>query len=326
MKNRLRVISSVSFFAGTAAIFIAAYFEQIYSPGNIFNIGIIGDTIVAMLRGVGVALVTSVFVSVLKLWFESTDYLVKNNFIKFLSKEEMLNLKSEIESELYFSKNNHNKDNNFYSFFGREVSSLLNECFYSYYETTIECCINDDYISKTITKKFQIVNPSKKEVLEKIPFRAEMQKVSNIDNRDLYKIEKFEIDSLDFTGQINNELLIVDEGNESKDAYCVKVDAEYEVKVKKQTTIDMVIKTIVPIDDVCFSNKITKPCKEYEINFIVKNSPCKLSWHNFGFLGNHKDNIMETPIENGVILKLRDWILPGDGILVAINNNKKNSD
>lgn len=326
MINRLRIISSISLIVGIAAIFIAAYFKQMYSPGNVFNLGIVGDTILAIISGVGVALITSVFVNILKLWFESSDYLVRNNFIKFLSKEEMYNLKSEIESELYFSKNNHNKDNNFYSFFGREVSSLLNECFYSYYETTIECCIHNNYISKTITKKFQMVNPSKKEILEKIPFQAEMQKVKDIDIIDLYKIEKFEIDSQDFTGHINKKLRIIDESNETKDAYCVKVDAEYDVKIKRQTTIDMVIKTIAPIDDICFSNKITKPCKEYEIIFIVKNSACKLSWHNFGFLGNHKDNIMETPIENGVMLKLRDWILPGDGMVVAININKEKDD
>ncbi len=324
--KRLKVISSISLVVGIAAIFIAAYFEQLYSPNSAFNLGIIGNTILAIIKSVGVSLIVSVFMSVLKLWFESTEYLIRNGFINHLNKEELHELKVAIESELYFSKNNHNVDNNFYSFFGREVSSLLNKCFYSYYETTVECSIYENYIVKTITKKFQIINPSKKEVIEKIPFSAEMQKVEGFQIHELYKIEKFEVDSDDLTVQINDELVIIDAYGESKDAYCVNVNAEFDARVKKQTTIDMVIKTVAPIDDVCFSNKITKPCKQYEIIFIVKNSSCKLSWHNFGFLGNHKDNIMETPIDNGVMLKLRDWILPGDGIVVALNINKEKND
>jgi len=31
----------------------------------------------------------------------------------------------------------------------------------------------------------------------------------------------------------------------------------------------MVIETIVPLNDVCFSNKITRPCKEYSVIFIL---------------------------------------------------------
>jgi len=50
----------------------------------------------------------------------------------------------------------------------------------------------------------------------------------------------------------------------------------------------MVIETIVPLNDVCFSNKITRPCKEYSVIFI------------FGFMGNHKDRIIEEPMDNGI--------------------------
>jgi len=67
----------------------------------------------------------------------------------------MKDLKAKIETELYFRDNDHDKDN-FYNFF------LLNECYYKSYRTRIECHIGENYITKTIRKKFEIVNPSKK--------------------------------------------------------------------------------------------------------------------------------------------------------------------
>jgi len=62
-----------------------------------------------------------------------------------------------------FRDNDHDKDN-FYNFFERELSSLLNECYYKSYRTRIECHIGENYITKTIRKKFEIVNRQKKNV------------------------------------------------------------------------------------------------------------------------------------------------------------------
>ena len=325
MNMRIRRVTIISFFIGATLIFAASYFELFFPPKNAFYLGILGDTLLAGIKSLGLAVITSTLVNILKNWMESTETLVKNDFVNRLTKCEMKELKSKIESELYFRDNNHNKDN-FYNFFEQELSSLLNDCYYKFYKTKIECKICENYISKTIRKKFEIVNPSKKEAVIRIPFGAEMQKVDGIDINKLYIIKKFTVDSLDFTKEINDQLIIRENCIESNDAYCIDIHTSWDVKIKKEQVIEMIIETIVPLNDVCFSNKITKPCKQYNLIFILNNPSYQLSWHSFGFMGNHKDMLIEEPMDNGLELGFKDWILPGDGVVISISKNEKNNE
>lgn len=318
MIKRLRIISVISFIVGMVFIFAAAYFEIFFPPQNPFYLGIFGGILLAILKSLGVAMITSTFINILKYWVENTETLVNYGFISRLTKDEMKDLKSKIESELYFRDNNHDKDN-FYNFFEKELSSLLNECYCKTHKARIDCRICDNHISKTIRKKLEIVNPSKREAIVKIPFGAELQKVENIEDNKLYQIKKFMVDSKDFTEEINEKLHISDGCPENTDAYCIKINTFWDVKVKGQCVIDMIIETVVPLEDVCFSNKVTMPCKEYNIIFILNDSNYKLSWHNFGFMGNHKDRIIEDPLDNGLEIGFKDWILPGDGVVIAIS-------
>lgn len=325
MNTRIRRVTTISSFIGATLIFAASYFELFFPPKNAFYLGILGDTLLAGIKSLGLAVITSTLINILKNWMENTETLVNNGFINRLTKCEMKDLKSKIESELYFRDNNHNKDN-FYNFFEQELSSLLNDCYYKFYKTKIECKICENYISKTIRKKFEIVNPSKREALIKIPFGAEMQKVENVDINKLYIIKKFSVDSEDYTKEINDSLIIKENSIESNDAYCIDVHTSWDVKVKKVQVIDMIIETIVPLNDVCFSNKITKPCKEYNLIFILNDPSYQLSWHSFGFMGNHKDMLIEEPMDNGLEIGFKDWILPGDGVVISISKSSKNDD
>jgi len=114
---------------------------------------------------------------------------------------------------------------------------------------------------------------------------------------------------VDFTKEINERIDISDNCLENSDAYCIKVHTFWDVKVKKKCTIDMVIETIVPLNDVCFSNKITRPCKDTAL-FHIKRPSYQLSWHSFGFMGNHKDRIIEEPMDNGIEIGLKIGFCP----------------
>lgn len=156
-----------------------------------------------------------------------------------------------------------------------------------------------------------------------ILFSCDLQKLDEISNEKLYQVKKLTIDSNDFTKDIRKKLTNPkDTSNESNDAYCIKFDATWNVQVKNQCDIFMETESIVPLDDICFSNKITMPCKRYEITFILKDPNYSLSWHNFGFLGNHKDRIIEEPAKAGLVVGFKDWILPGDGVVITINKVK----
>ncbi len=323
MKKRLRIISIFSFLIGTSLIFSASYFELFFPAKNAFYLGIFGDIVLAIIRSLGVSLITSTFINLLKFWVESTETLVKHDFINRLTRNEMKDLKEKIEKELYFRYNNHDKDN-FYNFFEQELSSLLNECYYKSHNTWIECHVTENYISKTIRKRFEIVNPSRRKRTIKIPFGAEMQRVEQVENNKLYQIKRFSVDSKDYTKEINSRLEISEDCPYISDAYCVKVHTSWDIKVKKQCTVDMVIETIAPLNDVCFSNKVTMPCKKYGLIFILKDSSYQLSWHSFGFMGNHKNKIVEELMDNSLEIGFNDWILPGDGVVVSISKCEKN--
>jgi len=40
-------------------------------------------------------------------------------------------------------------------------------------------------------------------------------------------------------------------------------------------------------------------------------------------MGNHKDRIIEEPMDNGIEIGFKDWILPGDGVVISITKCEK---
>ena len=98
MNRRIRRVTIISFFIGSALIFAASYFELFFPAKNAFYLGILGDTLLAGIKSLGLAVITSTLVNILKNWLEPTETLVKNGFIERLAKCEMKELKSKIES------------------------------------------------------------------------------------------------------------------------------------------------------------------------------------------------------------------------------------
>jgi len=65
--KRLRIISLISLILGTTLIMSASYFELFFPPKNAFYLGIFGDIILTAIRSVGVSLITSTFINLIKL-------------------------------------------------------------------------------------------------------------------------------------------------------------------------------------------------------------------------------------------------------------------
>lgn len=336
MKRRLAVFTVTAFVSGIALIFFSAWAESFYAVGagsgvqasaHAFNMGTLGDTLLAIIKGLGMALITSTSISLLKLFIESPETLTNYGFVNLLSKEELEKLKSEIQSILYFKKINFSNDN-FYNFFERELSSLLDQCYYEHYTSLVSCRIHEDYITKTIVTKFKLVNPSKKQIKDTIPFEAEMQKVAGFDLNQLYRINRFVINSEDCTEGIRERLKITDKGEKCNDAYCVKISTSWEFTVKEYCNVEIETETVVPINDVCYSNQVTKPCKRYNIVFTINDPSYKISWYNFGYMRKdnkeeYKERVFAEPLDNGLTLGFNSWILPGDGAVIAIGKNGK---
>ncbi len=318
----MNFVSIVCALSGFLIIFFASYLDMLYKGKDFLGLGIIGDIIIEMTKSIGVALITSTFVNGLKYYFETSENLVKEGFFDRLSMDEVREIKDKMEDKLYFEKNEHDKDN-FYSFFGQELSTLLDKSYYKKYEARVICQIKDDYIKKTIYKRLEIVNPSRRPVTEKIPFEAYMKKVDRIDNiNELYRIVSFKVNSEDKTGQIRDCLKIEDISAKCSDGYCIKVAAEYEFKIVKSASIYMIIETLAPKTDVFFTNYVTKPCKDYNIIFVIDKDSYEVDGYIFGLVDGSKNRLVEGKLGNGMELGFRDWILPGDGVVFAINKIK----
>ncbi|WHH58645.1 hypothetical protein [Petroclostridium sp. X23] len=319
MKKRLIIVTIIASTTGVILILLASYLEIFFPAKNAFYIGVFGDAILSIIKGLGIALITSALINALKYFAENAETLIRNDFISILKNEELRSIKSRIDHALYFRGRNYDEDN-FYTFYEKEISSLLDSYYYKSYKTFIDCEFSTYYIKKTIRKQLEMINAGKKSCTTKIPFEASLQKVNGFDMNDLYQIKKFTIDSKDYTQEINEKLTICDNSNNSTDEYCINASTSYEVAFEHRCQIDMIIETIVPIDDTHFSNKVTVPCKEYSITFKLNNPLYKLSWYSFGFSGNHKDKLLyEIPLKDALEIGFKEWILPGDGVLIAIN-------
>lgn len=319
MLKRVSTVSLICVVLGIAAIFAASYFELSLISENKNRSDFLENSIFNSLRGVGFALITTTLINVLKLRFESTENLIQYGYIDRLTEEEILDIKEKLDRRLYFKNNDHGKDNVF-NFFVKGISSLLNKCYYKKYEARIECQINGNYIKKIIHKRMVIINPSKKLIFDKIPFQAYLQKVDGIDINYLYNVSKFMVNRRDKTKYIKRKIKPYDNSVKCLDEYCIVVDAVCKIPIKYCCVIDMTIETVVPKSDLYFTNYVTKPCKEYNIICILEDKSYKLSAFSFGYMENQKLNLVERKLGNGIEIGYSDWILPGDGVVFAINS------
>lgn len=338
MKSRFKVYMLISLLCSIVFLLFGAWADSYYvtapnASGHAFNLGGLGDIILSIIKGLGIAATTTTLMSWVKIRIESPDYLIKYDFLKIMSDIELQELKLKIQKILYFKKSNYSKDN-IYDFFDEQISSLLGKSYYEYYHQVIKCNIQENCIIKTIDTKFKLVNPTSEPIKDTIPFEAEMQKVEGYPIENLYQITKFEIKSnnnIDIkTDVISKNIVIKDKGDNCNDAYSVSVSTAWDFNVDKYCIVDMAVTTVVPVTDVNYSNQVTKPCKSYQLTFIKDSPLYDVSGYNFGYM--RKDNEEEyeervicQSVPNGIMLGFKSWILPGDGAVISISKNGINN-
>jgi hypothetical protein len=147
-----------------------------------------------------------------------------------------------------------------------------------------------------------------------------MQRIDGIPDDKLYQIKSFIVDNRDETETakaIVKPCEITDVHN-----YNVGFYWEYKHSLAETVNIETVIETITPITDIHCTHRVSAPCKRYSNTITLFNNNYSLSSYGFGFMDQTK--FTKHNLENGVIMKFNDWILPGDGIIFAVQKKCDN--
>lgn len=267
-------------------------------------------------------------------WFGFVDYMkikmaevvTTNKFLKTLSNERKIEIKEEIEREIY-SNDNKLGTEGLLSVVQNEIYPLLKSYYFKEYVTSITLSYNEDIqrivknISKTIiicnndsTEKDLIlrdlfspsfVADSEDEVKTMISLESIKCTVGDGKTKILTSSYKFEPEEVPANDGYNYEAFLVPRAKNKKST--IKLGTE-EVKLEIEYT------TMVDKEDITYIQRVPIPCKDFTIHYNYTND-FKIDGNGFSFLTrNHNSRILTRKEVSGYTIRFRCWMLPGDGV------------
>ena len=220
--------------------------------------------------------------------------------------------------------------------FENEIFRLLMKPYYEYFITTIECTdyvpdIAQDFLGGTCIKKivqtnFKIVNPIKGQKTEKLlpPFRFYCPEEFSCE--DMVKITKFRVrvDGAEYKDFADDIVLHFESDNSKYPNYNQKLTYKLNKEQVKFTflneiTVEMEEIRLISSNDKIYSKRMDKPTKNLTINYLYDNPKFKLKADCFSTLPSlYVDNLILTEHSNSIFIESKTWLLPGNGILIAI--------
>lgn len=254
-------------------------------------------------------------------------------FINELNDKRKRELRSTLIKSIH-AKNHPNillDDNNITTILDKDVSNILDDYYYEElsYVITIKKCAS--YIEKDIYLSFEAKTLNGEKTLaplvnltfDKIDVGTDVKTLeiqSIVINEEEQLLNKpITVDSLN--GILKNEKDNVPYGYR----YSLK---DYINENKKKFSFKDTIKgslrycTRVPSNDFCYSVKVPKACKNFEL--VVSSVDYDMEVYTFGFNslvdeGHNKVDV--SPDKKNRRIKFNDWILPGEGVLVNLKDN-----
>lgn len=271
-------------------------------------------------------------------WFGYVNYtrkrmceiLVEDEVIKVLDIDRKKELKSALIKNIYMDNapSLQNEENNIVDIIDKEMDNILRDNYYDEYIIYIDASIfsqnNKNYLQKKFRHTFKAKTINKKKCILRSPINTYLKPPTE-------SIKPFELTSL----KINNKpidikgfnLIEMDNQEEMKNIYPKHYTFDDIINqntdlfsFEDEIDVDFEYTTIVDLDDLLYTYQITKPCKHFCIHY---NAPkqFKILTEGFGFMstGNsQRQRCVET--ENGSMLRFLNWILPGNGVTISLQN------
>lgn len=255
------------------------------------------------------------------------DILVGNEYLNSLPQAELERLRKECTEKIYLKKTKHFEPSLLE--LDEHISKLLTQPYVSTYRVEITCYQESNCIRKKANIKYWVENPLLNEATERIDGGILLYSVGDFPKEDLFKINKFSIriddqQRMDFTDKI--ELKFVEKNDEKNPAhnYLVSIqekgtDRNFSFNFRDTLEIEIEDERLVPFSDNVFVKRIKTPTKNFRIHYTVINMECTLQGACLGaVLGNSPVGQVRTVInEKSISIESFDWLLPGNGIVIA---------
>lgn len=251
------------------------------------------------------------------------DVITTDEFIEVLSDKRKRELRSKLIRSIHAVKNPGilADDNNITTIMDKDVSDILDDYYYEEYKYVINIKKKKGYIEKTINVFFKATSISGKKTLAPL-INMTFDKLTDSDLAPV-KIEKLIVGDVEIDCSTIN--LRVEDNEE-----CDKTLQECEYSLKKyieehketfsfNTSIsgELTYITRVPLSDLVYSVRMPKACERFELHISSKDY--RFTPYCFGFksvAGHLNERIVND--NNSVHVWFKDWILPGEGVLINL--------
>lgn len=320
---------------GIIIILLSVIITVCFQPTTIFKIKM-KDIIDQLLMCTGTTLMTIGAGTVLYGHFDFVNYvqnkikdvIIDYNFTDTLSDEHKKMLARKLEKELLHQT----ADNNLYDFVQEEVLSLAKQAYYEEFTLDISCYKVGNEIHKTIYKDYIINCEAQRDfdIARNNEFAVKCK--TSCTNAPKESI-KLSINSIDFTGDdysvtesaTNDEVYgkrcvyTLNDLAKSKIESTKSNDWDYKYNVKSE------LLSIVKDDDMSFSFRLYYPCKSTTFLFTYNPEEFEVMEDVFVFKdfdnseSNQKKSIITRHNKGSILIKIDNWILPGDGITFVLS-------
>ncbi len=254
------------------------------------------------------------------------DILVGNEYLNSLPESELERLRKECTEKIYIKKTKHFEPTLLE--LDEKISKLLTEPYCSTYRVEITCYKEEKFIKKKASIKYWIENPLTVEAVEKIDGIVQLYSVEAVEKKELFKINKLTVkidnqNTIDYSDKI--EYRFSEEKNDKSPAHNHFVsllekgtDNNLSFRFKDKLEIEIEDERIVPENDNIYVKRIKNPTKNFQIHYSVVNMNCKLQGACLGAtVGIPLKPTRTVMTEKSISIESFDWLLPGNGIMIA---------
>ena len=250
------------------------------------------------------------------------DILIDNEYISDLSVDKQVKLKNRLEKHIYSYADL--EEDGLLKFVQDEIHPLIKDYYYKEYITHVVCKLVDGKINKKIKRRIVIAKKCHEEInISVSTFFQSILKGTPDEARANIVLQSVIIDGVKMRVDVDDDLeyKLHHTINEGISLYrnSFSLHGNPITLKEEDVVIEIEIDTTVDLDDYLYIQRVQKPCRNFTIHFHFNNTEFMVNCDAFGFMTSSvSDRMIQTDLDNCVVVRFTNWILPGDGVAFNI--------